>query len=136
MSNQSSLHKSVDLDSHKIADAVKKIPPAGYCGYILVNNRLVPYSFLNKMEYYLDPMYFDYGDVLSPIEILGLVLEEFTNDERAVAAECFLILIDQGRVHINFPDEVVDENFKKRPTLEELQKDARKNASKLRVINP
>jgi hypothetical protein len=62
-------------------------------------------------------------------------LEEFTDDERAVAAECFLILIEQGRLLINFPDAVVDENFKKRLSLKEVEKNARENPTKVRLIN-
>ena len=71
-------------------------------GYVLVNKRLVPYTFLERLRSQLDGANFDYGFVLSESAIYDdKFLHSLCPDEREVLMPCTLILIERGEFYLN-----------------------------------
>ncbi|SFC17591.1 hypothetical protein SAMN05216344_110124 [Polaromonas sp. OV174] len=83
------------------ADGYKKIVPEKF-GYVLVNKRLVPYTFLERMKNDIDGIGFEYGSVLSEAVIFSdQFLCSLCPDEREVLMPCLLILIERGDIDLN-----------------------------------
>ena len=66
-------------------------------GYFLIEEKLVPKSFVIKLYHHLCDISFEYGDIWSVQELLG---NDFwlslNDDERSVAGACVLIIIENG----------------------------------------
>lgn len=77
-----------------------------YFNYSIINDRLVPNSFLDRIALHLSDKSLKYGEVLSPRRLCG---DDFffslTNDERQVLGPCILLLIGVGLVTMTFPGE-------------------------------
>lgn len=111
MTIKSTLFKFVELDSGDIADAVGKVPPDGHCGYFLIRGYLVPYSLLHKLGAILQCRITDYGCSIDPHSMFSDLWDEFSDIEHEVMGECLMILLENKKMLISFPDEVVDEHF-------------------------
>jgi hypothetical protein len=77
-------------------------------GYFLVEDTLVPYSFLERLDDHLSNNNFTYGCVLTLEEICG---EEFWNSlksvERKVLGACILMLMED-HLPVILPDDMAD----------------------------
>ena len=83
------------------ANEYKEILPEK-CGYVLVNKRLVPYPFLDRLKTELDGINFQYGFVLNErVLFKDAFLKTLDSDEREVLMPCVLILIERGDFEVN-----------------------------------
>jgi hypothetical protein len=75
----------------------------------LINNHLVPYSFLDELEQRFFDATFDHDQVISIRAIVGdEYLQGLSNAERKVLGGCVLLLIEQSRIAIDFGDLIED----------------------------
>lgn len=111
MSFKSSVFNSADLDSEEISFAVGKLPPVGHCGYFLVRGYLIPYAHLHNLAALLKNGLTVYGKPIDPQRLFLDVWNEFSDIEREVMGECLIILLENKKMPIYFPEEVVDEHF-------------------------
>ncbi len=108
------LYPSANCNAGQLARMAEEIPgqdklinESSPCGYFLVNDTLVPYAFLDLIE--ADIGYglitIEYGDVFTPEDLMD---DQFwailTEQERAVLGPCVLLLIEQGRIALTFPE--------------------------------
>ena len=83
------------------ANGYKEIHP-DQTGYVIVNKRLVPFTFVNRVKNELDGINFEYGFVLNERELFSYsFLKSLDNDERKVLMSCVLILIERGDFEVN-----------------------------------
>lgn len=72
-------------------------------GFSIIDDMIVPISFVDRLSFHLDLKTIIYGDVISPRRLCG---DEFfnslTDEERQVLASCILLLIEDGRIALNF----------------------------------
>ena len=91
--------------NHKKTTKLDEVP-APVCveyGYTIINDCLVPDSFLDRIEFDLAFSVINYGEVLSPRDLLGEeTWLDFDDNEREVLAPCILLLIEDGRIELNF----------------------------------
>lgn len=85
------------FDSKHLACLEGQFTAEGTYGYVLVNDHLVPYSFISRMANEIHGRIFEYDKVHSLVEIFG---EEFlaslNSTEREVLGACMLLLIEKG----------------------------------------
>jgi hypothetical protein len=73
------------------------------CGYVLVNRRLVPYTFLERVQNQIEGANFEYGLVLAEADIFSEdFLRSLCPEAREVLMPCVLILIERGDFELNF----------------------------------
>jgi hypothetical protein len=74
-----------------------------FIGFSVINDMLVPIAFVDRLSSHLALKEIVYGDVISPRQLCG---DEFFNsltaEERQVLASCILLLIEDGRIELNF----------------------------------
>lgn len=74
--------------------------------FVLIENILVPTSFLDELAEHLMPWnhVFENDDLLTAREMVGECFwAGLSTNERTVLGACLLILIEQGRVVLDFP---------------------------------
>ena len=104
------LYGSTSCNADYIADMAEEAAANGYkavlpdkCGYILVAQRLVPWTFLSRLQGELDGHQFEYGAVLSETTVFRAgFMQSLTADERDVLMPCVLVLIERGDFGLNF----------------------------------
>lgn len=102
-----SAHCNKDMVAELVGDDV----PDGNYGYLLIRDRLVPYSFLQRLVTHLLPATFEYGAVFSAEEMVGSqFLSTLNEGERQVLGDCLLYLIKEGRIAVYFPGDEFDED--------------------------
>lgn len=71
--------------------------------YLQINDYLVPLPFLDFLAEELSDFVFEYNAVFSAQEMCGDELWASLDEaERAVAAQCLLILIKEGRIAVDY----------------------------------
>ncbi|MBA4055384.1 MAG: hypothetical protein C0490_11780 [Marivirga sp.] len=107
MQFESSLYKSADLNPRILGQLIDDYREGDVYGYFLIDNKLVPKSFLMRLYECLCDITFDYGDIWSVEELLGNEFWSSLNDlERSVAGACVLIIFENGYA-IAMPDEFI-----------------------------
>lgn len=105
MKNANSAFPSVNCDINTVRELVCANVAKGQFGYFLIEGRLVPYAFVDFLADCLADFSFDYNAVISPREMCGGALwDELDEDEQHVAGHCLLLLIEQGRLEMDFGD--------------------------------
>ena len=93
---------SADLADEMLGGA---IPPEGQYGYRLIDNKLVPISLLDRIEYHLISSAFDATKVLTAQKMVREAFwEALDSDEQEVLPACLFQLIDEGRITFTFPE--------------------------------
>jgi hypothetical protein len=98
-------HCSADLADEMLGGA---IPTEGKYGYRLIDNKLVPISFLDRIEYHLvstaDSTTFDPTKVFTAKSMIRAEFwESLDTDEQEVLPACLFLMIDEGRITFTFP---------------------------------
>lgn len=97
MQFESKIYKSVDMDPAVLSQQIDNYRQGDTYGYFLVDDKLVPKSFVTRIYCRLSNITFDYGYVWSIEELLGKTfwssLDAF---EQSVAGACLLIIIENG----------------------------------------
>lgn len=89
------------MDEETAANGYKEIHP-DQTGYALVNKRLVPFTFVNRVKNELEGIQFEYGFVMNERQIFSdAFLKSLDKDERKVLMPCVLILIERGDFELN-----------------------------------
>lgn len=105
MKLKSKMYRSADYDSKWLSAAMDRPIAQGLCGYVLMGDKLVPYSLIDRFVYRFMGIGFGYGDVLSVRDVCGEELwNSLREDEREVAGDILLMLIEVGRFDIALPD--------------------------------
>lgn len=106
----SKIYKSVDMHPDILSQQIDSYRLGDAYGYFLVDDKLVPKSFVDRIFDHLCGITFQYGYVWSAEMILGeefwSTLDEF---EQSVAGACLLIIIENG-YSIPIPYEFVIKN--------------------------
>ncbi len=90
-----------DIAEEAAANGYKEILPE-LTGYVLVNKRLVPFTFVERVKNEIWGMQFEYRCVLSEVTIFGTeFLQTLDQDEREVLMPCVLMLIERGDFAVN-----------------------------------
>lgn len=83
------------------ANGYKEILPE-LTGYVLVNKRLVPFTFVERLKNAIKGKQFEYRCVLSEVSIFGdEFLQSLDKEEREVLLPCALMLIERGDFEVN-----------------------------------
>ncbi len=109
MNNVTNLYPATGINAAYIQMMAEEAAANGYkdivqqnCGYVLVNKRLVPYTFLARVKKEVKRHTFEYGCVLSEAIIFGdEFLQTLDKDERKVLMPCVLMLIERGDFEVN-----------------------------------
>ncbi len=113
MNTKSNLFLSTDLDSRSVSNALSKDITDGQFGYFLIRDRLVPYVMIDNLAQLLSGTHIEYAQIYDPADHFGDIFEEMPERVcqllRPIFSECLLLLIEQGRIIISFPDEMVDQ---------------------------
>ena len=102
-------YKSVQLNADYVEGMAKEGATRGLTtiepeesGYVLVQERLVPFTFIELVKAELLYSFFEYGCVLSESILFDdAFLQSLTDDERAVLMPCVLMLIERGEFGVN-----------------------------------
>jgi len=102
----SKLFPSANCNAESIAFVTKCVPsfagtsaPTGPVGFHLVKDTLVPYSFLQDVEYELTEKRLNCFEVTKMSELFDeAYLTSLSGSELDVLGECVLLLIEQGTV--------------------------------------
>lgn len=113
MTNSTKLFPSVKCNHNVLVELLEDSPEQAHpsiadrkFGYVLINDRLVPFSLLNRLEDHLGSTVFSYDKIWSPREMCGETFwSTLDEDERGLLGHCFLILIEQGRIALTFPEQ-------------------------------
>lgn len=106
MKVSSSKYPSADLDPFVLQQLIPNYNPNDDYGYYLVDDHLVPYTFLGRLFDHLASNNFEYGEVLSIDEICGPdFLESLTADEYHVLGTCILMILESGFAVVFSDDE-------------------------------
>lgn len=90
-----------DLVREAAANGYKEILP-DCTGYVLVNNLLVPFNFVERVAKEIAGVQFQNDCVLSADAIFGTgFLQSLDEDERKVLMPCVLLLIERGDFELN-----------------------------------
>lgn len=85
------------FDSNHLACMEGQFTRKGKYGYVLVNDHLVPFSFISRLKAELEDTYFEYNEV-HPLD--DSFSDEFLASldivERKVLGACTLFLIEEG----------------------------------------
>jgi hypothetical protein len=116
----SSKYPSAVLDPWVLHQLIDNYDPKDDYGYFLVDDRLVPYSFFDRLFNHLMDNNFEYGEVISINEICGLeFLESLTADEYHVLGPCILMILESGFALVfsqeeKYPDPELNPNYQSR----------------------
>lgn len=113
MSNSTKTFPSVKCNPDVLAELLEDSPEQVHSGvadckfgYVLIKDRLVPFSFLNRLADHLVSTVFSFDKIWSPREMCGEPFwSTLDEDERGLLGHCFLILIEQGRIALTFPEQ-------------------------------
>nr|WP_315491064.1 hypothetical protein [uncultured Rhodoferax sp.] len=77
-------------------------PPLEHCGYILINNRLVPEAFIQRVIEQLAGRQFQYGCVLSEADVFDAeFLASLDEQEQSVLMFVVLEIVARGDFELN-----------------------------------
>lgn len=97
MQFESKNYKSVDIHTAILSQQINNYRQGDTYGYFLIDDKLVPKSFVSRINNRLCEITFGYGYVWSIETLLG---EEFWSSlddfEQSVAGACLLIIIENG----------------------------------------
>jgi hypothetical protein len=109
MAMKSNLYKSVNCNRDAVAELVGSDFPEGHFGFVLIDDHVVPNSFIDFVADALCDTTFPYGAVFSVRDYVTEPLFEcLDEDERQVLGGVIMLLIEQGRVAVEFPSEECD----------------------------
>ena len=79
--------------------------PEGQHGYRLIDNKLVPISLLDRIEYHLVSTTFDATKVYTAQKMVKEAFWEALDiAEQEALPACLFLLIDEGRITFTFPE--------------------------------
>lgn len=96
MKLESKIYKSVDMERFFLSDHIDDYRPEDIYGYFLINDKLVPKSFVARLDDYLSGITFEYGYVWSVEKLLEDIWSSLNDSEKSVAGACILIIIENG----------------------------------------
>ena len=113
MTNSTKLFPSVNCNADVLAQLLEDSPvqpdpriARGDFGYVLIKDHLVPFSLIDRLQDHLGSTVFNYDKIWSPREMCGETFwRTLDEDERGLLGHCFLILIEQGRIALTFPEQ-------------------------------
>lgn len=92
----------LDEQRREALDNEYQMPDDQYLGYILINNKLVPESFVYLVKEELSETFFEFQHTLSEDCVFSKeFLASLHNTERDVLMSVLLILIERGDVMLN-----------------------------------
>ena len=79
--------------------------PEGQHGYRLIDDKLVPISFLDRIEYHLVSTTFDATKVYTAQKMVNEAFWQALDiAEQEALPACLFLLIDEGRITFTFPE--------------------------------
>ena len=113
MTNSTKVFPSTHCNADVLAELLEDNPvqpdpriARGDFGYALVMDHLVPFSFIDRLQDHLCSNVFSYDKIWSPREMCGEIFWSTLDEkERDLLGHCFLILIEQGRIALTFPEQ-------------------------------
>ena len=95
-------YPAITFDTFKIeVGQAEEYDPDGEHGYVLIQGRLVPYSFIKFLEQYTNGKVIKYGEILSPESIVGAeVMKKLTIEEHEILSYCLLFMMAMGLLDI------------------------------------
>jgi hypothetical protein len=106
MKMQNSLYRSVNCNRDVVAELVGGDFPEDHFGYVLIDDHIVPNSFIEFVADAVCDTTFPYGAVFSIRDYVTEPLFEcLDQEERQVLGGVIMLLIQQGRVAISFEDD-------------------------------
>jgi hypothetical protein len=85
------------FDSNHLGCMEGQFSREGKYGYVLVNDHLVPFSFISRLKDELEDVFFEYNEV-HPLDdsFSDEFLASLDSVERKVLGACMLLLIEEG----------------------------------------
>jgi hypothetical protein len=109
----SKVYTSVNCNRDVVAELVGDAVPDGHFSFVLIDDHIVPNSFIDFVADAVCDTTFPYGSVFSVRDYMTAPLYEcLDEEEHQVLGGVIMLLIEQGRVAIEFPpDECDDEDI-------------------------
>lgn len=106
---KSKLYSSVSCNKVMVAELVGNDVPEDFFGFVLIGEHIVPNAFIDFVADAVSDTTFSYGAVFSVRDYVTEPLWEcLDEDERQVLGGVIMLLIEQGRVAVEFPAEECD----------------------------
>jgi hypothetical protein len=112
MLTKSKLYKSVSCNRDVVAELVGSDLPEDFFGFVLIDKHIVPNSFIDFVADAISSTTFPYGAVVSVRDYVTEPLwEGLDDDERQVLGGVIMLLIEQGRVAVEFTMDECDSEY-------------------------
>lgn len=97
------LYPAVNCNPESVEKVFGDEVPDGHFGYVLIDNKPVPFSFIDYVADDVNDRSYPYNAVLSTQDYVSEDLwEALDGNERAVLPGVLMLLIEQGRIAIQF----------------------------------